>query len=893
MLIVAPIGKDAELATAVLRENGIFARPCRDLREAAQHVGTETSAIIVAEEALVASEVALLLEVLAKQPAWSDLPLIALTSSASEHISGRIDAIFGAKANVTLLERPLHAVTLVSAARAALRARRRQYEVRDLFQQREAALARVSDAFAALDPEWRYIYVNEVAAARAGLKREEMIGRNIWEVYPQSVGGNFHKHVMRAVETQRPQSFEQFYERWNCWLETRIYPAAEAGVAIFRADITERKRQEQLMREAERKVQESEAVLRLALEAAGAGTFDYRSDSREMRLGARAKQLLGFKIEHEPTLHELIAFLHRDDRGKVLHALLDALRGGGKSIDVEFRMIRPNDGAERWIAATGRALLQGAGVAARCIGTVLDVTERRHAREALAESERRFRTMADAMPQLAWTAKADGNIFWYNRRWYEYTGTTPEQMAGWGWQTVHDPAQLPRVLERWKHSLATGEPFEMVFPLRGADGVFRPFLTRVEPLKDSEERVVQWFGTNTDVDELKRTQDALQEAKRAAEDANRAKDRFLAMISHELRTPLTPVLMTIGALQRDSSINDATRADLEVIHRNIELEALLIDDLLDLTRVAHGKLELHNDAVDIHALLSHAISISAADIGAKQLFVIQNLEAAEHHAWADAARLQQVFWNLVKNAVKFTPPGGEVRVNTRNEADHHIVVEVCDTGVGIAPELLPRIFDAFEQGGRAVTSEFGGMGLGLAISKSIIDLHHGSIVAQSGGRDAGATFIVTLQAIATSMLKGPVYSVEPSASKSAAARILLVEDHEDTARVLSRMLERAGYVVTHAQTIARARQLAARERFDLVISDLGLPDGSGLELMRELHERDRIVGIALSGFGTTEDIAASRAAGFTEHLVKPVDWDRLRVAVERAATAKNSELSPA
>lgn len=765
LLIVAPLGKDAELAINVLQENGIAARACASVREAAAQVDLGINALIIAEEALVTNEVPVLLDALAKQPPWSDLPLIILTSSGGEEASRRIATTFGTQTNATLLERPLHAVTLVSATRAALRARRRQYQVLDLLQQREAALAGVTDAFAALDRDWRYVYVNETAARYAGMRRDEMIGRKIWDIYPEAVGGTFYQHIMRAVETQRPQSFEQFYDRWNCWLETRVYPAGEAGVAVFRANINERKRQETLMREAERRMHENETVLRLALEAAGAGTFDYHADSREMRLGPRGKQLLGFDSNETPSLSEIIAIVHADDRNKALGALRNALHAGGQPIGIEFRVRRASDHAERWIAATGRALSESAGPAKRCVGTLLDVTER------------------------------------------------------------------------------------------------------------------------------KRAEQSLKDAKSAAEEANRVKDKFLAMISHELRTPLTPVLMTINALQRDPAISDAVRADLDMIHRNIELEALIIDDLLDLTRVAHGKLQLHYDAADIHALLAHALSISASDIGAKQIGVIQDLGAAEHHSWADAARLQQVFWNLIKNAVKFTPSGGEVRISTRNDKEHHLIVEICDTGIGIEPELLPRIFDAFEQGGRSVTSEFGGMGLGLAISKTIVDLHGGSIAAESAGRNRGATFSVTLEAIATSLLDGPVYPLEHK-QLSAAARILLVEDHADTARVLQRMLERAGYAVTCAPTIAQARQLAMTKQFDLVISDLGLPDGSGVELMRELNAKERIAGIALSGFGMEEDTAASRAAGFAEHLTKPVDWERLRAAIERVMKPER-DLSPA
>ncbi|MEY2505638.1 MAG: hypothetical protein QOG27_1918, partial [Verrucomicrobiota bacterium] len=320
--------------------------------------------------------------------------------------------------------------------------------------------------------------------------------------------------------------------------------------------------------------------------------------------------------------------------------------------------------------------------------------------------------------------------------------------------------------------------------------------------------------------------------------------------------------------------------------RNVELEALLIDDLLDLTRIKHGKLELHNDAVDVHGAIEHALSISAVDLYQKNIATSRRFEAREHHCWADAARLQQVFWNLIKNAAKFTPQGGSLDLSTRNNDAHQIIIEVTDNGIGIAPELLPRIFDAFEQGG-GVTSKFGGLGLGLAISKRVVDMHGGTISATSAGPGRGATFVVTLNAMETSLLEGPVLFLENEAAVARHLEILLVEDHKDTARVLGRILKNAGYEVSHAESVAAARELATTRRFDLVISDVGLPDGSGLELMRGLREEQDLTGIALSGFGTDDDVAASVAAGFAEHLTKPVDWDRLKSAIERLAPAKN------
>ncbi|HEY0725944.1 MAG TPA: ATP-binding protein, partial [Pyrinomonadaceae bacterium] len=423
------------------------------------------------------------------------------------------------------------------------------------------------------------------------------------------------------------------------------------------------------------------------------------------------------------------------------------------------------------------------------------------------------------------------------------------------------------------------------------DGQERWVMEKGRAVYDETGTPARFIGTILDITERKNAEMVLQRAKQEAEQANRAKDQFLAMLSHELRTPLTPVLMTIASLRRQDDISEELRRDLELLQRNVELEALLIDDLLDLTRIAHGKLELHNDAVDVHASLEHALSISAAELNVRQLIVTRRFEAREHHCWADAARLQQVFWNLVKNAAKFTPPRGTLDLSTWNDQAHQIVVEVKDSGVGIEANLIPRIFDAFEQGGRNVTSQFGGLGLGLAISKRVVDLHGGTIAVASAGPGQGATFTVTLKAIETSLLDRSV-SLPIEMGVAARVEILLVEDHADTARVLRRILEQSGYSVTHADSLAQARATTAQQHFDLVISDVGLPDGSGLDLMRFLHATYGLTGIALSGFGTAEDVAASSAAGFAEHLTKPIDWPQLRSGIDRLLARKLQNDSP-
>ena len=407
---------------------------------------------------------------------------------------------------------------------------------------------------------------------------------------------------------------------------------------------------------------------------------------------------------------------------------------------------------------------------------------------------------------------------------------------------------------------------------------------------DEQNAAERFIGTVLDITPQKQGELELERAKQAAEDGNRAKDQFLAMLSHELRTPLTPALLTIASLRHDENLGDDLQRDLEMVQRNIELEALLIDDLLDLTRIAHGKLQLHNKAVDLHAVIEHALNITAGDSDGRQLEVVRRFEARHFHTWGDSARLQQVFWNLIKNAFKFTPPGGRIEISTSNPEPSRIEISLRDNGVGIEADLLPRIFEAFEQGGDGVTSRFGGLGLGLAICKRVLDLHHGTITAASAGPGQGATFTISLGAMETSLLDGPSTSLPDFEAPTTGADILLVEDHMDTARVLSRILTKAGHRVHLAHLIADARALAAEKNFQLVVSDLGLPDGTGFELMRHLHATYGLRGIALSGFGTDEDLAASRHAGFSEHLTKPVDLDLLKSVISRLTSPDAVEI---
>jgi signal transduction histidine kinase/HAMP domain-containing protein len=379
--------------------------------------------------------------------------------------------------------------------------------------------------------------------------------------------------------------------------------------------------------------------------------------------------------------------------------------------------------------------------------------------------------------------------------------------------------------------------------------------------------------------ELQKTNLELEEKARS----NLAKDQFLAMLSHELRTPLTPVLASALELENEPDVREDVRESLQMIRRNVELEARLIDDLLDLTRIDRGKVQLNFEIVEADTLLQSALEICQPEINRKHLSPSLNLTAKRVSMRADPARLQQIFWNLINNAVKFTPHDGQIAITTTNDSEGQLRVEIADTGMGIEPETLPKIFDAFEQGSR---TQAGGLGLGLAISKTLVEAHNGTITAESAGRNKGSKFTLVFP---TSDPAEPQFApmLSPVLGQRQPMRILLVEDHEDTNRSLTSLLRRRGYDVQSALTFHSALELSAKHEFDVLISDLGLPDGSGIDLIQKLPSRPPL-GIALTGFGMEKDIRTSREVGFQHHLVKPIDLNKLDALIQRSARRPTS-----
>lgn len=504
--------------------------------------------------------------------------------------------------------------------------------------------------------------------------------------------------------------------------------------------------------------------------------------------------------------------------------------------------------------------------------------ERKRAEEALRESEEKFRSIVQSSPTAMhlYRVEPDGRLILTgaNPTAERVTRVAHQSLLG---KTMEEafPGLASTAIPAMYRQVATGQigaqTFEIPYQDSRVQGVFQVTVFRVGTASIAVD-----FA---DITERKHAEEAMKQAREAAEAASRAKDQFIAVLSHELRTPLTPVLASVSALEMQTNLPPELREDIEAIRRNVLLEARLIDDLLDITRLGRGKIELHYEVVDAHACLNSAMAICLGESRAKHQDVSLDLQADQHHVWADPARLQQVFWNLLNNAIKFTPDHGRITIASCN-ADQDLQIRITDTGVGIDPDVLPRLFRPFEQAEQTRARRFGGLGLGLTIAKGVMDLHHGQLTVSSPGRDQGATFTATLRTIAPVPVEPPA-STRDMATETSGRRILLVEDHADTLRILSRLLRNWGYEVVSADCVHKALEMASAQRVDLLVSDLGLPDGSGLDIMRQLHRQYGLRGIAVSGFGTEYDVRQSHEAGFSQHLTKPLDFRSLALAIRQ------------
>jgi PAS domain S-box-containing protein len=548
-------------------------------------------------------------------------------------------------------------------------------------------------------------------------------------------------------------------------------------------------------------------------------------------------------------------------------------------------------GKKIWVTTRGERVVDANGNVVGLRGTVQDITERRESEEALRLSTQRIEIVKDIAEVGFWFCDLPfGNLEW-DSVVKEHFWLQPEDDVDIHlfYERLH-PDDRERTRRRIEHSIATKERFEMDYrTVHPQDGRVKWIRAIGCSFYADDGTPTRFDGATFDITESRQVETVLRESENAARAASAAKDAFIAQLSHELRTPLTPVLMTACALQEDKSLSEEVRQQLKMIERNISLESRLIDDLLDITRITHGKLSLRSEPCNLHSLLRHVMEMVQDEAREKGVKFSMDLRAARSQLHGDSTRLQQVFWNILRNAVKFSPADGTIVIRSHDQVSQAdssaaLCIEIEDQGVGFDETMKTRMFGAFEQGASNRDSRFAGLGLGLAITKAIVTRHGGTVEAHSEGLGKGARFTVRLPGAVQEEAPAPVADAEGGSHSKAPQsdlplRLLVVEDHEQSLEVLSRLLVRAGHSVVGVSTKADALAEASQTEFDGVVSDLGLPDGTGHELMHILREQRGLKGIALSGYGTETDQQNSRNAGFIAHLIKPVVFAELNRAL--------------
>jgi len=909
ILILAPTGNDAPLTADFLTRSGLTPQICRDVSELCAHAIEGCGAILLAEETLGAASISHLVEALARQPEWSDIPVTIITSGGeASQTRLRHLAVFGPGGNVALLERPFRPGTLTSTLESALRSRRRQYEVRKLMQtmrtlmrEQEAqarlfdvTLSSIADLAYTFDLEGNWIYANKPLLKLWGKTLVEISGKSSLELgYPTELARRLKRQVKEVIATRKPLKGETYFtdaagiEDYHEYILSPVLAADGTVTAVCGTTrlTTERKRAESLLRQ-------NEALFSALVDLAPTGVYVVDAQFRLQQINSLA---LPAFAQVEPKIGR--------DFGEVMNILWGPKLGGQiakifrHTLTTGERYVSPRSSGFRQDLVEEKSYdweIQRVTLPDGQHGVVCyfnDITKQRREAQALQQLAAIVESSEDAII----SKDLNGIITSWNRGAEHLFGYSVKEAVGQPIIILMPPDRLDEesnILERI-HRNERIEPYETIRQRK--DGKLIEISLAVSPIKDAEGMVVGASKIARDITKQKQAERELEQAHKEAVAASRAKDDFLAALSHELRTPLNPALLLASESADNLKLPEVVRLNFEIIRQNIELEARLIDDLLDLTRITTGKMVLNKNLVDVHDILTDAIATTQAEQQEKKLHLDIKLEAPQSMVEGDAVRLQQVFWNVLKNAVKFTPDNGKVTLETSIKEGSHLLIKITDTGIGMSASEVARVFSAFAQGdhaGSGGSHRFGGLGLGLAISKNLVELHSGKITAQSAGKDQGSSFTIELPMVretkATKKVKNSQADQSPTEmlkASSGSMSVLLVEDHEITRTVLTQLLARRNYRVIPVDSMAKAREAASQNKFDLLISDIGLPDGNGNDLMKEFREKYGLNGIALTGYGMEEDIARGKAAGFVTHLTKPVRIESLENALRLVKNA--------
>ncbi|WP_242056424.1 MULTISPECIES: ATP-binding protein [unclassified Nostoc] len=815
------------------------------------------------------------------------LPIILLSARAEEEswVAGLAD---GAD---DYLIKPFSARELLARVEANLKMAQIRQEVAH-YEQRlrlETETARnqittilesITDAFVALDREWRYTYVNEQATRLFQKTREQLLGKQIWqEVFPEVTELLLYQEFQRAISQQVAVVFEEFIATLGKWLEIHAYPSPD-GLAVYFRDITARKRSELALRESEEK-------FRNIVQTANEGVWLIDQDAHTLYVNDQMAAMLGYSTR-EIIGSSVLEFCFPEDIPAIQQHIKRNIDGNVDQFDFRFRR---KTGQELLVLACTSPVRDGQGNIIGALGMFTNVTYSKRAESALRQSEERYRSLVAATSAVVWITNPLGAFIDLQPSWEEYTGQTWKECAGWGWLQMFHPDDREQVERHWQKALAETKYYEIEARLwHQATGQYRYVIARAVPVLNADGSVREWVGTDTDINKRKQFEEERnslfareQAARTQAEEANRVKDEFLAILSHELRSPLNPILGWTRLLQTQKLNADKTVEALATIERNAKLQTQLIDDLLDVSRILRGKLNLNVVPVDLSFIIESAIETMRTAAMAKSIVIQTDIQPVGKIA-GDSARLQQIVWNLLSNAIKFTPDDGQVSINLRR-VGKYAEITVSDTGKGIEPDFLPYVFDYFRQADASITRRFGGLGLGLAIVRHLVELHGGTVTAASPGEGLGATFTVMLPLLPVQSQNNQEEgkSINPVLNL-AGVRVLIVEDDSDSRDFLIFALEEYDATVLAAANAAAGFEIVQQFQPDILISDIGMPIEDGYSLIRRIRaweatQNRKIPAIALTAYAKNEDSQQALAAGFQKHLPKPVEPAQLVSAI--------------
>ena len=615
----------------------------------------------------------------------------------------------------------------------------------------------------------------------------------------------------------------------------------------------------------------------------------------------RADDLLGRNI------HEAIHYKHAN--GLPYPQTESPLMGpivAGTTVKLTKETLWRRDGSP--LIADCSAFPRGDGEAAGTIVTFSDAAirtdaQRRRADQNARESEARFRTIANSIPQLSWMTDATGSIVWYNQRWYDYTGTTFAQMEGWGWRMVHHPDHVDRVERRFRHSVTSADSWEDTFPLRSRDGDYNWFLSRAMPIHDDPDeahprgRLLGWFGTNTDITDIRDAEYRLEAARDEAEAANRAKSTFIANMSHELRTPLSAIIgyaeMLAEEIEEGVEPSDLAR-DVNKIEGNARHLLGLINDVLDLSKVESGKMEAFTETFELAQMAEDVASTVGALMDKKSNTLELRLGDNLGTMHSDVTRVRQVLLNLLSNAAKFTENGTitlAVAREVRAGKMDRVRFVVSDTGIGMSEDQLAKLFQRFQQADASTTRQFGGTGLGLALTKAFASLLGGEVEVRSH-QGQGSTFEVVLPAVlgdgpSVHQSAAPIAELEDMSGREV---VLVVDDDETQRDLMSRFLLREGYAPRTAADGPSGLALARRLKPRAILLDVTMPGMDGWSVLSALKADPELASVPVVMVTFVTERALASSLGAADYVIKPVDWNRLRHVMEGFRDAEGDVL---